>query len=111
MDVHIPRKIKWIEHLRDWWQYRKAVLTISVNEDGLIILGGVINQRIRVEGDVGIADNLLMRKSLHVSGNLRNASKGTFSPRTDFTLTTGGTFTMGVEGSPVMGDNPPQERT
>lgn len=94
MDIRRPRKIKWIEDLREWWKYRKATLTISVNEDGLIILEGVVNQRIVINGNAGIAKDLILRKELDIRGSLSNAGGGTWSLTEDFTITMGGSFTM-----------------
>lgn len=90
MDVSRPRKIKLIENIRNWWKYRNAPLTISIDDEGLVILGGVVNQRVIADCDVGIGKDLLMRKQLDVR-NLVNAGGGTWTTESPY-ITTSGCF-------------------
>lgn len=90
MDVSSPRKIKVIENIRNWWKYRNAPLTISIDDEGLVILGGVVNQRVIADCDIGIGKDLLMRKQLDVR-NLVNAGGGTWTTESPH-ITTSGCF-------------------
>lgn len=90
MDVGRPIKIKVIENVRNWWKYRNAPLTISINDEGVVILGGVVNQRVIADCDVGIGKDLLMRKPLEVL-SLVNAGGGTWTGE-DQQITTSGCF-------------------
>jgi hypothetical protein len=90
MRVGIPRQHKWINYIRDWWKYRNAVLTISINDDGVVILEGVVNQRVRADCTVGIGKDLLLRKELSVRA-LRDGGGGTWTGE-DFSMTTSGSF-------------------
>ena len=90
MEVRRPRTIKWIDNIRSWWKYRNAPLTLSINDEGVLILGGVVNQRIIADCTVGVGKDLYLRKELSTR-SMVNAGGGTWTAETN-TLTLAGSF-------------------